>query len=120
VERPADERAIKRSEGINVAQTKLNDVLPLIESDLTIEEVTERLGISVEAACTLIVASLRSRQDGTIDGFERFREEENAVLVEDDFKSAGGTDLWQKGAVCYGREAALQNARRDRTGAKRV
>ena len=58
----ADERAIrkKRSEGIDIAQTKLNTVLPLIEDDLTIEEVAERLGISVEAVCVLIVASLRS------------------------------------------------------------
>jgi hypothetical protein len=62
VERSTDERAIrkKRSEGIDIAQTKLNTVLPLIESDLTIEEVAERLGISVEAACVLVVASLRS------------------------------------------------------------
>jgi uncharacterized protein YoaH (UPF0181 family) len=120
VERPADERAIKRSEGLNGAQTKLNDVLPLIESNLTIQEVAARLGISVEAACTLVVASLRSRQDGTRDGSERFREEENAVLVEAGFKPAGGTDLWHKGAVCYGRLAALQNVRRDRTEARRV
>jgi hypothetical protein len=62
VERSTDERAIrkKRSEGIDIAQTKLNTVLPLIESDLTIEEVAERLGISVEAAYVLVVASLRS------------------------------------------------------------
>jgi hypothetical protein len=61
VERSADARAIrkKRSEGIDMAQTKLNTVLPLIEDDLTIEEVAERLGISVEAACVLVVASLR-------------------------------------------------------------
>ena len=63
VERPADERSIsksRRSEGISSAQTKLNDVVPLIESDLTIEEVAERLGISVEHACVLVLASLRS------------------------------------------------------------
>ena len=63
VERPADERAIsksRRSEGIDSAQTKLKDIVPLIESDLTIEEVAERLGISVEAACLLVLASLRS------------------------------------------------------------
>ena len=63
VERPADERAIsksRRSEGIDSAQTKLKDVVPLIESDLTIEEVAERLGISVEDACVLVLASLRS------------------------------------------------------------
>ena len=63
MERPADERATsrrRRSEGINSAQTKLKDVVPLIESDLTIEEVAERLGISVEDACVLVLASLRS------------------------------------------------------------
>jgi hypothetical protein len=39
---------------------KLNDVQPLIENNLTIEEVAEKLGISEEAACALVVASLRS------------------------------------------------------------
>jgi hypothetical protein len=64
VERPADERAIWRPEATKPAQTKLNDVLPLIESNLTIQEVAERLGISVEAACALVVASLRSNRAG--------------------------------------------------------
>jgi hypothetical protein len=59
VERPAAKRAARRSEGVR-ADTKLSEVLPLIESDLTIEEVAERLGISLEAACSLVVASLRS------------------------------------------------------------
>jgi threonine synthase len=64
VERPADERTIRsRSEGVN-ADTKLSDVLPLIESNLTIQEVAERLGISVEPACALVRAALRSRRDG--------------------------------------------------------
>jgi hypothetical protein len=60
VNRRADERAIRRPEGMNAGQTKLNDVLPLIESNLTIQEVAEKLGISEEAACALVVASLRS------------------------------------------------------------
>jgi hypothetical protein len=60
VNRPADERAIRRPEGMNAGQTKLNDVLPLIESNLTIQKIAEKLDISVEAACALIVASLRS------------------------------------------------------------
>jgi DNA-binding CsgD family transcriptional regulator len=47
------------SESIDV-DTKLRDVLPLIESNLTLKEVAERLGISVEAAYALVVASLRS------------------------------------------------------------
>ena len=42
VERPTDEWATsksRRSERINSVQFKLKDVVPLIESDLTIEEV---------------------------------------------------------------------------------
>ena len=42
------------------ADTKVSDVLPLIESNLTIEEVAERLGISLETAWALVVASLRA------------------------------------------------------------
>jgi hypothetical protein len=43
------------------ADTKLKDVLPLIESNnLTTQEVAEKLGISVKVACALVVASLRS------------------------------------------------------------
>lgn len=64
MKRPADEHAIRRTEEMNAAQTTLNDVLPLIESNLTIEEVAEKLGISVEAACALVVASLRSSRTG--------------------------------------------------------
>jgi hypothetical protein len=48
-----------RIEGID-ADTKLSDVLPLIESNLTIQEVAERLGVSAESACALVVATLRS------------------------------------------------------------
>jgi hypothetical protein len=62
VKRPADECALRRrSEGVS-ADTKLSEVLPLIESNLTIQEVAERLGISVEDACALVVASLRSNR----------------------------------------------------------
>ena len=63
MERPTDEWATsksRRSERINSVQFKFKDVVPLIESDLTIEEVAERLGISVEDACVLVLASLRS------------------------------------------------------------
>ena len=59
MEHPAAKRAARRSEGVS-ADTKLSEVLPLIESNLTIEEVAERLGISLEDACSLVVASLRS------------------------------------------------------------
>jgi hypothetical protein len=44
---------------MNVGQITLNDVLPLIECNLTIAEVAEKLGISEEAACALVVACLR-------------------------------------------------------------
>ena len=57
--RPAAERAARRSEEVS-ADTKVSEVLPLIESNLTIEEIAQRLGISLEAACALVVASLRS------------------------------------------------------------
>ena len=63
VESPAkeeDEHTIRRLKAMNAPQIKLNEVLPLIESNLTIEEVAEMLGVPVEAACALVVASLRS------------------------------------------------------------
>jgi hypothetical protein len=63
VERPAAERAARRSEGVS-ADTKVSEVLPLMGSNLTIQEVAERLGISVEGACSLVVASLRSSKTG--------------------------------------------------------
>jgi hypothetical protein len=62
VERLAAERAARRSEGMSV-DTKVREVLPLFESDLTIEGVAERLGIYLEAACSLVVASLRSSRE---------------------------------------------------------
>jgi hypothetical protein len=50
---------------------------------------------------------------GATDGSKKVREEENALLLEDGFKLAGSDDLlWVKECVCYGREAALQAARR--------
>ncbi len=39
------------------ADTKLSDVLPLINCALTIQEIAERLEISVEAVCALVVAA---------------------------------------------------------------
>ncbi len=60
----ATEQHLVRREGMD-ADTKLFDVLPLIESNLTIQEVAERLGISVESACALVVASLRSSRART-------------------------------------------------------
>ena len=63
MERPAQEEVehvIRRVKAMNAPQIKLNDVLLLTKSNLTIEEVAEKLGIPVEAACALVVASLRS------------------------------------------------------------
>jgi hypothetical protein len=45
-------------------------------------------------------------------GFERLQEEEDALLFEGGFEPAGSVLLWVKDGVCYGREAALQTARR--------
>jgi hypothetical protein len=43
------------------------------------------------------------------DGLERLLEAEDAVLLKEGFEPVEG-DLWLKGSVCYGREAALQVA----------
>ena len=43
----------------NANPTDPQDVLPLIKSNLSIPEIAERLDISVEAACALVVASLQ-------------------------------------------------------------
>jgi hypothetical protein len=61
VKEEEEEHAIRRrrSKGMNVDQIKLNDVLPLIENNLTITEVSEKLGISEETSCALVAASLR-------------------------------------------------------------
>jgi hypothetical protein len=45
------------------------------------------------------------------DRAERLREEEDTLLEAGGFELEG-TDLWVKEGVWYGREAALQNARR--------
>jgi hypothetical protein len=102
--RPAGERAIGTEEW-NVGQTRLNDVRPLIESNLTIQEVAERLGISVEAACTL-VADLKSKHK------EGGGAKEETALLEAGFKPIEDGSLWEKDGVYYGREAAVQEALR--------
>ena len=43
----------------SISQTKLNDVLPMIDSDLTIGEIAEKMGISVDAVCALVLAATR-------------------------------------------------------------
>jgi hypothetical protein len=65
VARSADEHAIKKAEGMNVAQTNPKDILPLMETNLTVAEIAEKLGISVENACALIAAALGSSQVGS-------------------------------------------------------
>jgi len=45
------------------------------------------------------------------EGAERLREREDAELEAAGFEQIGA-DLWAKGDVCYGREAALQKLRR--------
>ena len=52
------------------------------------------------------------------DEAERLWKEEDALLEATGFEPEGTNDLlWTKGDVCYGREAALQSARRGRTAA---
>ena len=45
-------------------------------------------------------------------GAERLRQEEDALLEAGGFEQEVGAELWAKEGVCYGREAALQKARR--------
>jgi hypothetical protein len=65
VARSADEHAIKGEKGMNVAQTNPKEVQPLMETNLTVTEIAEKLGISVEDACALTAAALRSSQVGS-------------------------------------------------------
>jgi hypothetical protein len=44
------------------------------------------------------------------DEAERLRQREDAALEAAGFEPEGA-ELWAKGGVCYGREAALQNSR---------
>ncbi len=46
-------------------------------------------------------------------GAKRLREEQNILLKAAGFVEGGADDLWAKGGVYYGREAALQNIRRE-------
>jgi hypothetical protein len=95
-------------------QTNPHNVLPLIKSNLSIPEIAERLGISVEAACALVVASLRSSRAPALTLDEAtaspLRENDDSVLLSAGFVPAEGGDLWRRNGTWYGREAALQLA----------
>ena len=87
--------------------------------NLTIEEVAKRLGISVEAACALVVASLRGSRalaptssEGEAAAASPPKETDNAMLLSAGFEPAEGSDLWRRDGTCYSREAALQIASR--------
>ena len=49
---------------MSALQTNKQDVQPLIETELTIAEVAEKLDISFKAASALVAASLKSIQAG--------------------------------------------------------
>jgi len=46
--------------------------------------------------------------EGRDQAAERLRKWEDAALEAADFEREEGTELWVKGGVCYGRNAALQ------------
>ena len=102
----------------NPNQTTPRDVLPLIESNLSIPEIAERLDISVEAVCALVVASLRSSRapaptsEGEAAAARPPKEAGNSILHSAGFEPAEGNDLWRRDGTCYSREAALQIASR--------
>ena len=48
-------------------------------------------------------------ETGVTNGFERLREEEDALLVENGFEPVGN-NLWMKDGVYYGKKTALQAA----------
>ena len=59
------------------------------------------------------MAERESEITGSPDKLKKRQEEENALLLENGFEPVGSNDLlWVKECVCYGREAALQVARR--------
>ncbi len=103
---------------MNANQTNPQDVLPLVKSNLSIPENAERLDVSVEAACALVVASLRGSRapartsEGEAVAASPQRETDNAMLLRAGFEPAEGSNLWRRNGTCYGREAALQIASR--------
>ena len=47
--------------------------------------------------------------EGRDQAAERLRKREDAALEAADFEREEGTELWVKGGICYGRNAALQH-----------
>jgi hypothetical protein len=47
--------------------------------------------------------------EGRDQAAERLRKREDAALAGSGFEREEGTELWVKGGVCYGRNAALQH-----------
>ena len=101
----------------NAIQTNPHDVLPLVKSNLSIPEIAERLGISVEAGCALVVASLSrcsavpplTRDEALASPL---RGNDDSVLLGAGFVPVERGNLWRRNGTCYGREAALQIALR--------
>jgi hypothetical protein len=59
------------------------------------------------------LAERGSENTGPTDKQKELREEENVLLLANGFEPVESNDLlWVKERVCYGREAALQVARR--------
>ena len=56
-------------------------------------------------------ATSATRPEDWGDRAQRFWDDEDALLEAAGFEPEE-TDLWTKGGVCYGRNAALQSARR--------
>ena len=103
----------------NANQTNPHDVLPLLKSNLSIPEIAERLDISVEAACALVVASLRGSRalaptssEGEAAAASPPKETENSILLSARFEPAEGNDLWRRDGTLHSRGAALQIASR--------
>jgi len=112
VKYPAGERAggSPEKEEWDLGRRSSNDVLPLIERNLTLPAVAERLDISVEAACAVVVAALRGKHEEE----DRRAKGGTAQLREAGFEPVGEEGLlWERDGVCYGREAASQKAWRD-------
>ena len=116
MEQPTEQYAT-REHKIDDNRMELENVFSKHGRTLTIEEVAKRLGISVEAAWALVVASLRDSRvpaltsEGEAAASPR-RENDNSILHSAGFEPAEGSVLWWRDGTWYSREAALQMASR--------